>query len=184
MTMLSDEQLNNCSKEDLVNIIKTMQNNYLILEERIAAINANTYGRKTEKLLPVNPDQMNIFNELECVKDETEYEDGLTEEPNDEANAEPETEEITYTRRKKGKRELDLEGLPRVIENHEIPEEELIAKFGKNGWKRLPDQVYSKLEVEPAKYYVVEHHIAVYSGTSSYFLKKSLSTWKIKTLIF
>jgi len=166
MTMLSDEQLNNCSKEDLVNIVKAMQNNYLILEERIAAMNANTYGRKTEKVINTDNDQINFFNEMEAVKDGTNYDDGSTDESDTEAETESEeTETITYTRKKKkGKRELDLEGLPRIIENHEMSEEELVAKFGVNGWKRLPDQIYSKLEIEPAKYIVVEHHIAVYAG--------------------
>jgi len=169
MTMLSDEQINNCSKEELVDVVKMLQTEYQIIKERLKTLEANMFGRKTEKLLPVNVDQMNIFNEFECVEDGTEYDDGK---PADESEPEPEpeaeTEESTNSRKKnKGKRQSDLKGLPKVIVNHEIPEEELIAKYGENGWKRLPDQVYSKLQIEPAKYTVIEHHIAVYAGKNT-----------------
>ena len=157
MTMYTKEQLNDCTKEGLVDIVLDMQNRFSVIEERIAAMNVNTYGRKTEKVLSADPNQLNFLNEMEAIEDGIEYADG--------SEAEPETEEITYSRKKaKGKRKLDLEGLPKVIENHEIPEEELVAKFGENGWKRLPDQVYSKLEVKPAQFTVIEHHIAVYAS--------------------
>lgn len=161
MTMLSEDQLNHLSKEELVNMFLRMQNNICLLEERLAVMNANTFGRKTEKLSAVNPDQICFFNEFEAVSDGTEYDD---EEPSDK----PETEEITYTRKKqKGKRETDLSALPKVEVTHDLTEDELTAEFGESGWKRLPDQVYSKLEVEPAKYWVAEHHIAVYAGKNT-----------------
>ena len=168
MTMLSKDQLNSISKDDLINMYLKIQDKMSILEERIAVMTVNTYGRKSEKLSALNPDQVNLFNEMEAVADGTKYDDGKPVEESSDANAEVETEEITYTRKKKkGKRALDLDQLPKVKVMHELSEEELVAKFGENGWKRLPDQVYSKLEVEPAKYYVAEHHIAVYAGKNS-----------------
>ena len=161
MTKLSEEQLNSLSKEELVNMFLLMQENMSILHERLAVMNENTFGRKTEKLSALNEDQMCIFNEFEAVSDKTEYDD---EEPAEES----ETEEITYSRKKtRGKRETALSALPKVEIMHELSEAELIAEYGENGWKRLPDQVYSKLEVEPAKYWVAEHHIAVYAGKNS-----------------
>ena len=164
MTMLSKDQLDNVSKDELVNMYLQMQNRMSILEERIAVMNVNTYGRKSEKLSALNPDQTNLFNEMEAVADGTEYDDG---EPAEES-AEPETEEITYTRKKsKGKRETDLSLLPRTEIMHELSEEELTLEFGENGWKRLPDQVYTKLEIMPSKYWVAEHHIAVYAGKNT-----------------
>lgn len=157
MTKLSEDQLNNLSKEELVNMFLLMQENMSILQERLAVMNENTFGRKTEKLSSINPDQICFFNEYEAVSDGTEYDD-----------EEPETEEITYSRKKqRGKRETDLSALPKFEIMHELSEDELIAEYGENGWKRLPDQVYSKLEVEPAKYWVAEHHIAVYAGKST-----------------
>lgn len=165
MTKLSEDQLNNLSKEELVNMFLLMQENMSILQERLAVMNENTFGRKTEKLSSINPDQICFFNEYEAVSDGTEYDD-----------EEPETEEITYSRKKqRGKRETDLSALPKFEIMHELSEDELIAEYGENGWKRLPDQVYSKLEVEPAKYWVAEHHIAVYAGkTQTRLLKQSI----------
>ena len=155
MTMFTKEQLDSCSKDQIIDMFMSMQNSFAVLEERIAAMNANTYGHKTEKLLN-NSDQICIFNELEAVKDGTDYNEGISEE---------ETETITYTRKKqKGKREFDLSAFPKVEITHELSEEELHEAFGDTGYKRLPDQIYSKLEVEPAKYWVAEHHIAVYAG--------------------
>jgi len=57
-----------------------------------------------------------------------------------------------------------LKGLPSRIENYELPQEELEEIFGEGGWKRLPDDVYRKLEYHPATKEVVEHHVAVYAA--------------------
>jgi len=153
------EQLNNLSKEEIVAQYLEMQNNYLILNERINAMNARTFGKSSEKLPSANPDQECLFNEVEVVSDGTEDDDEVEE------SDVPETETITYTRKKsKGTRKANIENLPRVIVNHELSEAELIAKFGENGWKRLPDQVYDKVEVTPARYWVAEHHVAVYAA--------------------
>ena len=71
MTKLSEEQLNSLSKKDLVNMFLLMQENMSILQERLAVMNENTFGRKTEKLSAISPDQICIFNELETVADGT-----------------------------------------------------------------------------------------------------------------
>lgn len=36
--------------------------------------------------------------------------------------------------------------------------------YGEQGWKRLPDEVYCRVEYQPSVKEVVEHHVAVYSG--------------------
>ena len=38
------------------------------------------------------------------------------------------------------------------------------AIFGENGWKSLPNEVYSRVEYQPAVKEVVEHHMAVYAA--------------------
>lgn len=145
------EQLKNLSKEELIEEIIKQQSEYNNLLERFTANNANTFGRKSEKI--EYEGQECIFNEVEAA----------VEEP----VPEPEMEEITYKRRKQaGKREQDLSGFPTTIVNHELSEEELSKLFGENGWKRLPDQVYKKLEMHPAQYEVFEHHVAVYASKS------------------
>lgn len=47
---------------------------------------------------------------------------------------------------------------------HYMTEEELTEKFGKNGWKQLPDAISRKYHFIPAKIKVDEHHIGVYAG--------------------
>ena len=110
----------------------------------------SSFGRSTEKLSTL-PGQMNIFNEAEAASEE--------------AIAEPAVEQVVVRRKKqKGKRKEDLSRLPKRIENHELTREQLKEIFGENGWKRLPDEVYSRVEYQPAVREVVEHHVAVYAA--------------------
>ena len=44
---------------------------------------------------------------------------------------------------------------------HSIPEEKLKEIFP-DGWKQLPDEIYSNIEYIPAKFIAKEHHIEVY----------------------
>ena len=83
----------------------------------------------------------------------------------EESIVEPEFEEITCKRKKQsGKQEQNLSGSPLTVVSHELSEKELTDLFGEGGRKRLPDQIYRKLEMHPARYAVFEHHIAVYAG--------------------
>ena len=171
MKQLSSSELNNMSKEDLAAMVlqmqqlhqqlqqqqkqmelqqKQMEQQIHTLNEKIAIMNARHFGRSTEKLETL-PGQMNIFNETEVAAAE--------------AIAEPAIEQVVVRRKKKkGQRKEDLSRLPKRIENHELTKEQLKAIFGENGWKRLPDEVYSRVEYQPAVKEVVEHHVAVYAA--------------------
>ena len=92
-----------------------------------------------------------FFNEPEAVADE---ETGETSE----------TVPRRKPKKKQGKREEDLEGLPVVMVEHSMTEAELERLFGKEGWKRLPDEVYRRYGFTPAKVEVEEHHVKVYAG--------------------
>ena len=94
-----------------------------------------------------------FFNEAEAVAEE----DHETEET------------VTRKRPKKrqGKREEDLSGLPVVVIEHSMSEEELEERFGKDGFKQLPDEVYRRYGFTPAKVEVEEHHVKVYSGKNT-----------------
>lgn len=147
------EQLKALSKEELIEEILKQQTEYSVLLERLTVSNVNAFGRKSEKM--EYEDQVSLFNEVEAAVEEAEL------------PPEPEIEEITYKRRKQaGKREEDLSRFPTTVVNHELSEKELAELFGENGWKRLPDQVYRKLEMHPAQYEVFEHHVAVYASKS------------------
>ena len=171
MKQLSSSELNSMSKEDLAAMVlqmqqlheqlqqqqkqmelqqKQMEQQIHALNEKIAIMNARHFGRSTEKLETL-PGQMNIFNETEVAAAE--------------AIAEPAIEQVVVRRKKKkGQRKEDLSRLPKRIENHELTKEQLKAIFGENGWKRLPDEVYSRVEYQPAVKEVVEHHVAVYAA--------------------
>ena len=171
MKQLSSSELNNMSKKELAAMVlqmqqlhqqfqqqqkemelqqKKMEQQIQTLNEKIAIMNARHFGRSTEKLDSL-PGQMNIFNEAEVAAAE--------------AIAEPAIEQVVVRRKKKkGQRKEDLSRLPKRIENHELTKEQLKAIFGENGWKRLPDEVYSRVEYQPAVKEVVEHHVAVYAA--------------------
>ena len=157
MKQLSSSELNNLSREDMAAIILQMQQMQLQLQqqintlnEKIAIMNARHFGRSTEKLEAL-PGQMKIFNEAEAAAAE--------------AIAEPAIEQVVVRKKKqKGQRKEDLSRLPVRIEKHELTKQQLNDIYGENGWKRLPDEVYSRVEYQPAVKEVVEHHVAVYAA--------------------
>lgn len=157
MKQLSSSELNNLSKADLAAMVLQMQQMQLQLQqqintlnEKIAIMNARHFGRSTEKLEAL-PGQMKIFNEAEAAAAE--------------AIAEPAIEQVVVRKKKqKGQRKEDLSRLPVRIEKHELTKQQLNDIYGENGWKRLPDEVYSRVEYQPAVKEVVEHHVAVYAA--------------------
>lgn len=117
------------------------------LEEKLAVMNQRMFGRKTERIAAMS-DQLRLSDiDPALVLNEAEVltEDGLPEEPGEET--------ITYTRKKKkGKREEDLQYVDEVREvRHEI-EEAKLAELFPYGYDRLPDEVYSDLEHIPERY--------------------------------
>ncbi len=165
------DELNHFSADSMKIIILSMQDqleqlnqNMERLIEQIAAANNQRFGRSSEKLEVIDG-QLNLdfmFNEAEALT-ETLY------------VVEPAGEDVLPPKKKKqtGKREKDLEGLPVVEIPHVLSEEKLTEIFGANGWKRLPDEVYKRVRVEPAVYTVEEHHVAVYAGKDNQTIVKA-----------
>ena len=133
MKRLTAEELNKMGKEEIISLLLQMQNQNALFMEQIATMQSQRFGRKTEKLDTLSG-QISFFNEAEA---EAEKE-----------SEESEQEKITYTRNKKkpGKLEELLKGLPVREEKHELSDAELTEIFSAGGWKRLPDEVYKKLE--------------------------------------
>ena len=150
MKMYTPDQLNTLSKEQLISMVLSVQQENILMSEKLAVAQAVRFGRSSEKLNLEG--QVSFFNEIEAAADESV--------------PEPTVEEVAPNRkpRPKGKRKEDIKDLPREIVTHELSDEELKTVFGEKGWKRLPDQVYCKVEAIPATYKVLEHHIAVYAG--------------------
>lgn len=153
MEPFTADQLKSCTKEEMISIVLQMQQENALFAERIAVLTANKFGRKTEKLDRCDG-QQSFFNEAEAEADCTAVE--------------PTIEEVVATaavvRRKPGTREQDLSRLPMRVEEHILDDAQLTSIFGANGWKRLPDQVYTRVEYTPAVHEAVEHHVAVYAS--------------------
>lgn len=155
---LTPEELENMDKKVLITIIGSLQGQLKnissqleFLTEQIALMNQRTYGRKTEKADYLQLTFDDVFNEAECLADDS---------------AEPEIEEIiisSYTRKKKTKREEKLKDLPAHVFEHKLSDEELKELFP-NGYKELPVETYKRLSVIPQTFMVDEHHVHVYAS--------------------
>ena len=184
MNRLSDEQLNNLSKDTLILLFSSMQDqlastkeqlsfmkeqldeaNSLIadnnkqielLVEQIRIMNQRQFGRKSESNLAGDDGQMTIFDLFNEA--EALIKEDLKE---------PEITEVvisSYRRsKKKGKREEDLNGLPARVFDHKLSDEELAALFPE-GYKELPEEVYKRLHIIPETFIVDEHHVHVYAS--------------------
>ena len=165
---ISREEFNNMDREVLYTLFTGMQEQLRRSDETIDALkvtvdklneqlkilNSRMFGKSTEKSLAPS-DQLSIydfgFNEAEATVQ-------------CEVIEEPEMETVVIHRKKrKGKRDEDLEGFEAVPVDHGLSDEELAEKFPE-GYYELDDEVYRKLEVEPAVFKVIEHHIKVYKG--------------------
>lgn len=165
------EQLNNLDKDFLITMMLKMQDQISEqtvaiqnLTEQIAIMNTKTFGKKSEKF-QIDADPLNffteIFNEAESLID-------------GQLSIEPSMDEVIVPahkrRKRKGKIDEDLMDLDTKIIEHTLTDEELSGYFPE-GYKRLPDEVYKKLELIPAVFEVHEHHIAVYKGKNGKIVK-------------
>ena len=139
MAKYTEEQLNTCSKEMLITLLLSMQDqmeqlnqNFEKLVEQLSVANNQRYGRSSEKLSVIDG-QMTldmIFNEAEALTENLYM-------------VEPTEEQVLPARKKKtvGKREADLKGLTVETIAHKLTTEKLTEIFGANGWKELPDEI-------------------------------------------
>ena len=162
----TEEQLNSLDRETLIRLFLSQQEQLenidhtlqLVLEQ-MADLKRHRFGRSSEKheaegqvsFMEVDG-KIVFFNESEAVTEEENTQD------------EAESVSRTKPKKKQGKREEDLEGIPVVVVEHSMTDEELEDKFGKDGWKQLPDEVYRRYSFTPAKIEVEEHHVKVYAG--------------------
>ena len=164
-TQLSLEELNKMDKHVLITIIRSLQQQLTtissqlsFLTEQIALMNQRSFGRKTEQSDQLGlAQQMTIFdyfNEPEALSDKSE---------------EPSITEVvvsTHTRKRKTRREEQLEGLPARIFEHTLPEEKLKELFP-DGYKELPCEVYKRLSIIPQTFLVDEHHVHIYASKTN-----------------
>ena len=149
----------NTSNAALLKQVEQLTDSIELLNKEVKYLRSALFGRSSEKEITDTMSGQQLcfaFNEAEVTIDL------------DPDIPEPEFEEIcpkTYRRTKqKGKREADLKDLKTTVVTHELTEAELLEKFPDGKWKRLPDQIYKRLEFHPACFEVIEHHVAVYAG--------------------
>ena len=162
----TEEQLNSLDRETLIRLFLAQQEQFenidhtlqLVLEQ-MADLKRHRFGRSSEKHEAENQisfmevdGKIVFFNEAEAVA------------AGENTQEEPENVSRRKPQKKQGKREEDLEGLPVVVVEHSMTDDELEDKFGKGGFKQLPDEVYRRYSFTPAKIEVEEHHVKVYAG--------------------
>lgn len=158
----TQDELNKCSREELVTMVLAMQEQMEALNENIERLieqvriaNSYRFGRRTEKLEAIDG-QLSFFDEADAIYDDTA--------------AEPTAEEVLppqpHRKKSKGQRETDLKDFPEeTFPPYSISEEELDAFYGQGNWKRMPDETYKRLRHEPESWTVEVHTVEVYVGT-------------------
>ena len=178
-TKYTEEQLNNVDKSFLVQMFLNQQeemakatNQVELLTNEVQSLNKKMqtlmeqlvlskkahFGQSSEKMedaAPISFMEVNgtivFFNEAEAVCDLS------ADEPED-------LEPKPRGKKTSGKKDADMSGLPVNRINHYMTENELIAEFGENGWKQLPDAISKRYKFIPAKVIVTEHHVGVYAS--------------------
>lgn len=161
LLLAEQEQTEKLTKEiaTLTEKITSMDQKMQNLLEQIVLSNKFRFGRHSEKLEDVN--QL-CFTEVDgniVFFNEAEAEADLSIEEDEEETASPKR-----GKKRSGKREEDLAGLPVERVNHYLSDAELTAEFGENGWKQLPDTISRRYKFVPVKITVEEHHIGVYAS--------------------
>ena len=145
---------NNANSSETVTISKaeyeSMQHQIAWLMSQLEWMKRRMFGASSQKLTADILGQISLFNEAET--------------PADQSLPEPETEEISYKRKKqKGKREQDLSGLPVERVEHELPPEERKCPECGDVMKDIGVHVRRSLKLIPAKIIVVEDAIHTYA---------------------
>ena len=169
----TEEQLNTLDKSFIVNLflqlqdqndklsgeIRELNKKMEVLIDQITLANKNRFGRSSEKMTDTSQicfmevdGTIVFFNEAEAVSDlDAEEPDTLENKP-------------ARTAKVVGKKDADIKDLPVNIINHYLTDEELVAEFGENGWKQLPDAISKRYRFIPAKVEIDEHHVGVYAS--------------------
>ena len=143
--------------EELTKETHALNQKMQLLMEQVVLAKHHRFGRSTERMEDTTQisfmeidGKIVFFNEAEAVSD-----------PDME---EPEELELKKgSRRKQGKKDQDLPGLPVRRIDHYLSEQELEDEFGENGWKQLPDMISRQYCFVPAKVEIEEHHTGVYA---------------------
>ncbi len=144
------------SNQKLSEAAEQLQKSVNLLTEEVVNLRQHRFGRSSEKGLTSGEDGCSqlcfAFNEAEMTIDL----DPAFPEP------ELELEDIfpkPYKRGKKktGRRQEEIKGVPVTVVTHTLSEEELLTAFPDGRYKKFPDEVYKRLEFHPASFEVIEN---------------------------
>ena len=153
--------------QQLTKGVHSLNEKMQLMMEQLILEKQDRFGRSSEKMddryqirfMEVDG-KIVFFNEAEAVCDlEAAEPDDLETKP-------------SKSKKQAGKKDKDISRLTIHVIPHYITEEELIAEFGENGWKQLPDVISRQYRFVSAKVEVSEHHIGVYSSkTDGHMIK-------------
>ena len=130
---------------ELKNIIAAKDEEIKILKEKNLLLNADKYGRKSEKRSPEDDTQARLFNEAETYVDSSV-----------ETEAEVQESEVrSHRRRKRGRRAIPAD-LPRIDIIHELPPEERVCDCG-GKLVKCGEKKTERLDIVPPKVQVHRH---------------------------
>jgi Transposase and inactivated derivatives len=175
----TDEELLQMDKEELIRTIHNEQEEYkkkldeyntllkerdqqlMYMTEQLSSQKQQRFGRSTEASTSLIQ-QMDLFNEAEATVDSHKVIN------------EPSAEQVVkgYVRKKKGKRADDLKGLPVKRIDLRLTEEELKEKFP-DGYKELPEEIFSRLHFVPARLITIEYHVHVYRAVKGHGIERA-----------
>lgn len=171
----------NASNAALAQQVSELNESVRLLTEQIKIGQVRSFGRSSEKHMSKDTDGqlsfvVNAMNELEVCSDEKATPD------------EPEMEEVVpkaYVRHKKGtgKRKQDLSGIEKEIVEDRLTQEELLKEFPDGKWIEIESYTYSRLEVIPAVFKVVEHHVFAYKGSNGKIVKARHTPYLLRNSI-
>lgn len=180
------KELTEYSKDTLIELFMMQQQ----LNEQLAKTNEALEQQRIElnAKLDLIMEQLNVAkqhrfgrsSEQQVIEDQLELDSFLNEAEalliGNQLTFEPVIEEVVMTSSKgkkvKGKRDADLKGLPVEDVYHTISDEDLHKLFGAK-WKQLPDEDYKRLEIIPATFKVIHHHVSVYAGLDNQTIVKA-----------
>ena len=139
--------------ENLKSTNKVLASELEIKDQQIAMLKQAIYGKKSEKKIPAAcEEQLSfLFDEAEVSSNE----DKEDKEDNGDLTADEEYEDVSFRRKKAGRKSLP-KNLPRERIIHQLPESELQCNCGSVLCK-IGEDVSEELHVIPAKLSVKEH---------------------------
>jgi transposase len=175
----SDEELEEMDKDEVIRIYRSEQNEYrkkldeyntllkdrdlqlMYVQEQLSNQKQQRFGRSTESSTSLIQ-QMDLFNEAEATVDSIKV------------IKEPSAEQVVkgYVRKRKGKRAEDLKGLPVKRVDLRLTDAQLQERFP-DGYKELPEEIFSRLHYVPAKLINIEYHVHVYRAVKGHGIERA-----------